>query len=388
GGVGPEALSRGDVITDDADVSPSRILDVFLLADDPISRGLECSFFLGTARSSAKVQPLGADTISDRGFARLRLTAPVVAVGGDRFVLRGSRIDSPTGAIVGGGIVLDAASPSRVRAGKRAALLEALHAGDREAAMNAMVDEATPRPLLRKSLAARWAIEADELTRAAQSLTARGELVQLADGWARSSQLSELVATARERVNTHHQAAPLDAGLPLQTLREYLVARSSDSLAEASIGRATADGVLQVADGVARRPDFAGPGGGAKADLDTARAALEEAGLQGITEFMMGEQLDGDRKRAKAVLAALVREKAAIAATDLWFSQPTLDALEAQLADELLAEGTLTIARFKEMTGLGRRQTIPLLEYFDRKGFTKRQGSDRVPGPRFGRPHP
>jgi len=53
---------------------------------------------------------------------------------------------------------------------------------------------------------------------------------------------------------------------------------------------------------------------------------------------------------------------------------------------ELRARGVLTIAAFKELSGLGRKQAIPLLEMFDREGTTRRVGDDRAPGPRVASP--
>ena len=38
----------------------------------------------------------------------------------------------------------------------------------------------------------------------------------------------------------------------------------------------------------------------------------------------------------------------------------------------------LTIADFKEISGMGRKQSIVLLEQLDREGVTRRDGDDRV----------
>ena len=54
-----------------------------------------------------------------------------------------------------------------------------------------------------------------------------------------------------------------------------------------------------------------------------------------------------------------------------------------RIAEHMTATKRLTIADLKTISGLGRRQVIPLLEAFDREGFTKREGDDRVPGPAF-----
>src|SRR5690606_24321263 len=145
-GVSQHDVARGDIITDDAHARPTRMIDVWLRSLEPVRRGFEASIFIGTSRSVAKVQPIEGE------LARLRLATPLVVFGGDRFVLRGGRIDGPSGAVVGGGIVLDAAPSRRVRAGKRSELLAALHAGDEALAITRLVEEAVPRHLTRGAL--------------------------------------------------------------------------------------------------------------------------------------------------------------------------------------------------------------------------------------------
>jgi selenocysteine-specific elongation factor len=40
--------------------------------------------------------------------------------------------------------------------------------------------------------------------------------------------------------------------------------------------------------------------------------------------------------------------------------------------------GSLTVKAFRDQTGIGRNVAIEVLEYFDGKGFTRRQGNERV----------
>jgi selenocysteine-specific elongation factor len=42
------------------------------------------------------------------------------------------------------------------------------------------------------------------------------------------------------------------------------------------------------------------------------------------------------------------------------------------------ANGSITVKAFRDQTGIGRNVAIEVLEYFDGRGFTKRQGNDRV----------
>ena len=50
----------------------------------------------------------------------------------------------------------------------------------------------------------------------------------------------------------------------------------------------------------------------------------------------------------------------------------------AQIVKKMTALGPLTVRAFRDETGIGRNITIEILEYFDSKGFTRRQGNDRI----------
>jgi selenocysteine-specific elongation factor len=95
-GIERRELRRGDVLVTPGTARPSFRLDVTLepLGEIPTRVVLHH----GTAETTARVARAG-----DR-FAQLRLSRPVVAVRGDRFVLRAGRT-------VGGGVVLDPAPP-------------------------------------------------------------------------------------------------------------------------------------------------------------------------------------------------------------------------------------------------------------------------------------
>jgi len=44
-----------------------------------------------------------------------------------------------------------------------------------------------------------------------------------------------------------------------------------------------------------------------------------------------------------------------------------------------LANGsTFTVREFRDQTGIGRNVAIEILEYFDGRGFTQRQGNERI----------
>jgi selenocysteine-specific elongation factor len=315
----------------------------------------------------------------------------MVALGGDRFVLRGSDVDGPAGAVLGGGVVLDAEPPRRRPREKRAAVVSALARGDAGGAVRALVDEAAPRPLPQAALVSRFALPAAELRRAADTLVGKGELTALkGTGWVGSARLADLAQTARRLVADHHKKAPLDRGLALETLRQKLGERAGPEVTAEAIRLATVKekgqkGEPLVVDGdVARLANFAAAPVAVEiaGALAAAEKALVEAALKGVSENAIKEASGASPKDVKAILAKLVRDGLAVHTGELWFSSTSVAELRAKVVAHLDRAPKLTIAEFKELSGLGRKQAIVLLEQLDREGTTRRDGDDRTRGTR------
>jgi selenocysteine-specific elongation factor len=63
---------------------------------------------------------------------------------------------------------------------------------------------------------------------------------------------------------------------------------------------------------------------------------------------------------------------------DLYFYKPAMDTLKKKLVTLLVKEGEVDMPAFKDLTGLSRKFSIPLLEYFDRIKVTIRVGDKRI----------
>jgi selenocysteine-specific elongation factor len=403
-----DAVRRGDVVTDDARARVTRALDVRLRAEETVHRGATAQVYVGTARATCRIDllrdpaeaalPEAPETGPDEvpkgsiAIARLRLHKPLVVLGGDRFVVRGSGVDGPAGAVLGGGEVLDADPPKPRPRQKRSAVAHALARGDAPASLRALVDEAAPRPFPQDALASRFSIPAPELRRAADALVGKGELTLIkGTGWVSTARLADLAAQARRLTADHHKKAPLDRGLALETLRQKLAESAGPEAAAEAIRiacvrdkgakGAKADPLVIEGD-IARLAGFSAaavPRETAGA-LAAAEQALREAALKGLSELAAKEASGATPREVKAILAKLVRDGAAVHTGELWFWRPSVDALRDRVIEHLAKAPMLTIAEFKEMSGLGRKQAIVLLEQLDREGTTRRQGDDRVRG--------
>ena len=63
---------------------------------------------------------------------------------------------------------------------------------------------------------------------------------------------------------------------------------------------------------------------------------------------------------------------------DLYFTSAILEKLQHDLVDFIVREGEIDAPRFKELTGLTRKFSIPLLEHFDKQKITLRVGDKRI----------
>jgi selenocysteine-specific elongation factor len=121
-GVRRQEVARGDVVVRGGDARAAFIVDIRVELEDgvaPLASGTRLHVHHGTRESPARMYPLGD------GFAQLRLEAPIVALHGDRVILR--QLAPPD--TIGGGVVID---PAARRHGPRpevVARLAAIEAG-------------------------------------------------------------------------------------------------------------------------------------------------------------------------------------------------------------------------------------------------------------------
>lgn len=88
---------------------------------------------------------------------------------------------------------------------------------------------------------------------------------------------------------------------------------------------------------------------------------------------------DYPEKLVKEVLSLLLREEILVKVSEtLYFHKASMEQLIAQVVQFMKSEGEIDAPRFKEMTGLTRKFSIPILEYFDRVKLTYRVGDKRI----------
>ena len=329
-GVERRELHRGDTLITPGAFPVSYRLDVELEELTAIENGARVSVHHGTSRISARVARVGERT------AQLRLSAPVVAARGDRVVLRGQ-------TTLGGATVLDPAPPRRLEAQR----LELLEQGDPASIIAATV----AAPVLVESLAARALLSPAELE---EGLTT----VLRAGGWVFSQTwLDETQHSVVERLRMRAEQSPLEPGL---AVAELLPAEpwAASILPLLSVERRG---------GMAYLPGVAASLGTRAEAADALGEELDAAGLAAVKgdDAELARYLETDGRLVRLGDGFVVSAIAYHQAREL-------------VVTECRATGEITLARFRDLAGVGRRDAQLLLERLDQDGVTRRLGDRRV----------
>lgn len=356
------------VVLADAPWEPTRVLDVRLGLDRglPIFRRTRLRLHLGTAEVPCWASPRGGIAPGGSGLARLTLDRPIVARGGDRFVVRTT---SPA-AVVGGGIVLDPL-PER-----RAPWPDALASPDPETRLEALIARR------RSGLALTLAPVVAGLPRHRIDRLARGHpALRRLDGLiVTAGSISAARASMVAALERYHRERPADRGMPLETLRRS--AAAADPITEAALAGLREDGEVVVTGGLASARGFRSRVSGGDAIVAEMVARLQAAGLAppSVPELAL---LVG-RPDLPAILRIAEAERSVEAVErDRYYSRTALEAFSRAVV-EAGASGEVTVGRLRETLGLSRKFLIPLLEWSDRQGLTVRSGDTR----RLRVPHP
>ncbi|MBU0529861.1 selenocysteine-specific translation elongation factor [bacterium] len=100
-----------------------------------------------------------------------------------------------------------------------------------------------------------------------------------------------------------------------------------------------------------------------------------------ITINLLAEESELPTKKVLELLHVLKgQEKVIDIAEGMWAGRLQIEEMKKKLKQYFAKSDKLSVVQFKDITGLTRKSVIPLLEYFDRKKITMRDGNERLKG--------
>jgi selenocysteine-specific elongation factor len=377
-------LSRGDVLAPPGQLRPSQLVDVALRLPAPANAaeldGRRVRLLIGTTDVAAVVRVLAPGSAGGAALAQLRCAKPLVAVAGERFVLRR---ESPE-ATLGGGSVLDPAPARHARADLAAVQrLRLLAGGDASQLLVDRLRRAGPQGIAQAELALQSRMAAAELAAALQGLA----IVQEQRVWS-IDVARELQARLLDALARWHARQPWRMAAPLSVCREVLPPGTSESLYRHLLDELVREQHIQLHQGTVRL---------AAHDPVQALDAASRDELLGLAAMLRDGGMtppdapppDDARRR----LLELLVDRGDVL---LLPGQPTTqriafhrDALR-DACDRLAAAfpppDCFTVSQARELLGSTRKFTVPLLQHLHATGQTRRTGDrhmfvrQRAPG--------
>ena len=397
-GIERDQLQRGHWLAQPGIASVSDRLDVelHLWHAEPraIRSGTRVHVHLGTTASPAAVAVLDADTLAPggTGLAQLVLPQPLAAWHGDRLILR----DAAGQRIIGGGRVLDSRAPVRYRrTPQRLQLLQALQRPALRDRLAGLLETCEHGVDLRQwqqvfGLASVAAFDASLQTLPHRRLA--GDFIIGEPAW------QHLRRTVLDTLAAYHQNATDEIGPDAARLRRLARLRMDDAHWRLLLDALVKEGSVAQSGAFVHLPEH-GSQLAARDEtlLQRLTPYLMEAGAQGAWVRDLAEHLGEPAANLRPAMARLARSGHLYQVVkDLYLDAATaarLAALVRQLALENKepAESDsaevkrasnplpiLTVARFRDASGLGRKRAVQMLEFFDRIGLCRRVGDTHV----------
>jgi selenocysteine-specific elongation factor len=375
-------IERGNCVVSAGDFEASSVLDLEILvlasAAKPLATRTRIRFHLGSSETIGRIFFLDRARLGpgERGFAQVRLEAPLVAGFRDRFVVR---TYSPMRTIAGGS-VLDPAASGRKRGDTRfIRTLEALARLDLGGAAEAHL-RAFPRGARLEVLRKKLSCGLREIEAIVQELVKSGRAFQIPGGlYIHAECLAELEDGIEKMLLGHQAQNRLVWGISREELRERLGSIDTGVM-NWLLGRLETGGRISIRKGSVR----AGTGA---VDLSPAEQRARSIILERLGRDLF--QPPGEREiEAEAripaeafrkVMSLLVEDGEVIRLEPgLVIYKTAVDEAAARIGAYLGQHGEATAGDLKVLLGTTRKYAVPLLEHLDRIGVTRRKGDKRT----------
>ncbi len=392
GGIDYDDVARGMLLTERGVLHPTQIIDTELEVLKHSKKALRSRqrvrLHIGTLEVLARILVLnhkGEISQGDKDFVQLRVEMPIIAIPGERFIIRSY---SPP-ATIGGGLVLDGLA-KKTRKKDMTSTIELLQIlADKTIGhakkIGLYVEAAGEKGLGFADLQARTGWRRHIVQHAIEQNLTNGTIKRSGVTYVEKKAFDKLKDKIVNEIEVHYRRQPLSAGVSLETIREkvfsYLPAEIFKTLLidlEKEQKIVTEKELVRLA--------------GRNTELSAEDAALQERIVKTYTsagveppklEDALADSIKNSkigRDHARNVFQLLLNSGVIVKVSEeLYFSRPAIQDLLEKLGKYVSDANTkdIDVAKFKEIAGISRKYAIPLLEYFDREKITMRVGDKR-----------
>lgn len=383
-GVDADILQRGAAIASPGYLRATRQIDIeasMLVDAKPIRRGQEMMAHFGAGEFRARVFPIDRDIIEpgERAFAQLRFAVDVAAPFGERVILR--TLSPP--ATSGGGPVVLPEPPRRRRSSPAQAvkLIEALQAlahGTPADSLSALLRYCGEAGLRADDFAREQRLRPEQAAGAANAAGAIRCAGVLFDPLA----FETLVKRAIRTVRAYHAVHRLKPAMPRDELRRALMPDLPAAAYAAFLASPAFIGRLEIGGAFVREAGYRPEDHLTEIERRIASEIAEIYRVAALAPPSARDVVRSDRRK-RSMFRYLVDMGILIIVAGLSEPLPDVrhrDSIREAIAvlSSAFADGVgYTVSELDNILKISRRHSIPLLEYLDRIGLTRRCGDVR-----------
>lgn len=391
-GVDTAEIERGMVLASPGSLQASYMLDcqlLYLAANDkPLKHRKRVRVHLGTAEIIGRVSLLDRDELEPGGEAgvQLLLESPVAVWSDDHFVIRSY---SPVYTIGGGRVVGNVSPRKRKRLAEtdrqyNQQLMATLAEGTVEERVLALLKESGAGGLTADDLAIRLGLFGKHLKKALNEPLSTKKMVVVDSATQRYVDVTISEKTKKAMLAylaRYHKANPLLTGLVREELRLSIGKAIDQKVFAYCLNELLRKGEVVQEESMIR---LATHEVALKADEEELQQELLRWYIsKGLSTPTVRETMDQfaeySEKMVKSVLDLLLREGKLVKISEtLYYERQLIDGVIDQVVGEIRDKGEIDAPGFKNLTGLTRKFSIPILEYLDRAKVTIRIGDTRV----------
>jgi len=376
-----EDINRGDVIALPGTYKPTKRVDAAVRliheATTELKHNMSLKVFAGASETLARVRLLGMESLApgEEGFVQLELEEPLVAIRGDHYVLR---LPSPA-ATIGGGVILDTQPTRRYRRFDEVTLtrLEQLRVGKRADLVMQALDRLNVTNLA--ALTSHTSLPAAEIENQVSELESAGEIIFLSKH--PNPAKTQLISVQNWQSSTNrilgtlddfHRNFPLKAGISRELLKSglKLTQEQFDLILDLlnQQGQLVEQGTLVWA--------------ASHSILLTPQQEALAASL--LEKFAESPHTPPDVNESEAelgpdVLEGLIATNRLVRVSDtVLFLPGTIESMKSWVQEAIQANGSMSLAQFRDHFQTSRKYAAAFLEYLDSIGYTLRKGDVRV----------
>ncbi len=386
-GLEKEAVMRGEMAASVDCLQPSYLLDAHFFylesAKKPYKNRARVRIHIGTAEIMGRIVLLDDEELEPGSEANVQilLEEQVSCWPGDKYVARSY---SPVYTI-GGGKVLNGSPRKRKRFREENKEIFATYRENNPENLALLhIRESSYNGLTLDKLSIKMGVFGNRLKKIVQQPLSSRKIILIEQEKQRmvcSGVYEKLGEKLRSVLTAYHQENPLKAGLSKEELRSKLYRGLDQRLFQFLLNDLQKKGGIVQDQALIRLTHHKVS---LKEDEKILRKELEafykQADLAPPTiKEVLARFSKYPQDLLKEVMAIMVRDNALTKVTeDLYFYKPSMENLKEKLVELLVEEGEIDTPAFKDLTGLSRKFSIPLLEYFDKTKVTIRVGDKRI----------